>query len=403
MVATRGQRAAAAAANFDLDDVVGTPTRQPNNTSTNINSNDSNSNDNSDNIHDNNDLMYTKNTNGIRLRNTTATTGRSTVAADTNTADRGSNNNDDDDDEDDETIEPESKFSEYRSYTILLLFTMITYFAYPTTSDSDSQQQQHHDKPTLHTVFYYGWISAISTGLGVIPLCFVTKMNDYYIGLSNAVAAGMMCAASYSLFLEGATFVDIHDTSSLSPQIRTLMGCVLGLLFIICTKKFLDGHEDEVKFGSLNGADTRKLLLIVFVMTLHSFSEGVGIGVSFGGEHGNEFGKFISASLAVHNVPEGLAVAIALIPRRVSKATAAIWCVVTSLPQPIMAVPAFMFVHSFLPLLPVGLGFAGGAMVWVAFMELLVEAYEDTKDVVMTGVVSSVALGVMIYIQRSIE
>lgn len=228
-------------------------------------------------------------------------------------------------------------------------------------------------------------------------------MNDYYIGLSNAVAAGMMCAASYSLFLEGATFVDIHDTSTLSPQIRTLLGCVLGLLFIICTKKFLDGHEDEVKFGSLSGADTRKLLLIVFVMTLHSFSEGVGIGVSFGGEHGKEFGKFISASLAVHNVPEGLAVAIALIPRRVSKATAAIWCVVTSLPQPIMAVPAFMFVHSFLPLLPVGLGFAGGAMVWVAFMELLVEAYEDTKDMVMTGVVSSVALGVMIYIQRSIE
>jgi zinc transporter ZupT len=395
MVATRGQRAAAAAANFDLDDVVGTPTRQPHTTSTS-------SNDNSDNIHDNNDddMMYVKNTNGIRLRNTTTATGRSTVAADTNTADRGSHNNNDDDD-DDETIEPESKFSEYRSYTILLLFTMITYFAYPTTSDS--QQQQHHDKPTLHTVFYYGWISAISTGLGVIPLCFVTKMNDYYIGLSNAIAAGMMCAASYSLFLEGATFVDIHDTSSLSPQIRTLMGCVLGLLFIICTKKFLDGHEDEVKFGSLNGADTRKLLLIVFVMTLHSFSEGVGIGVSFGGEHGNEFGKFISASLAVHNVPEGLAVAIALIPRRVSKATAAIWCVVTSLPQPIMAVPAFMFVHSFLPLLPVGLGFAGGAMVWVAFMELLVEAYEDTKDVVMTGVVSSVALGVMIYIQRSIE
>ena len=93
--------------------------------------------------------------------------------------------------------------------------------------------------------------------------------------------------------------------------------------------------------------------------------------------------------------------AIVLLPRKVSKATAAIWCIVTSLPQPIMAVPAFMFVHSFLPLLPVGLGFAGGAMMWVAFMELLLEAYEDT-DLVTTGVVSTTALGVMLLIQRSI-
>ena len=125
-------------------------------------------------------------------------------------------------------------------------------------------------------------------------------------------------------------------------------------------------------------------------------------GVSFGGEHGNDLGVFISASLAVHNVPEGLAVAIVLLPRKVSKATAAIWCVVTSLPQPLMAVPAFIFVHSFLPLLPVGLGFAGGAMMWVAFMELLLEAYEDT-DLVTTGVVSTAALAVMISVQRSME
>jgi zinc transporter ZupT len=97
-----------------------------------------------------------------------------------------------------------------------------------------------------------------------------------------------------------------------------------------------------------------------------------------------------------------LAVAIVLLPRKVSKATAAIWCVVTSLPQPLMAVPAFIFVHSFLPLLPVGLGFAGGAMMWVAFMELLIEAYEDT-DLVTTGVASTLALGAMLAVQRTIE
>lgn len=294
----------------------------------------------------------------------------------------------------------ESRTSERRSYAIIALLALITYAAYPGATwgnDNDDDALE----PTVHTVFYYGWISAISTGLGVLPLCFAADIDAYWIGVSNAIAGGMMTAASYSLFAEGAAFHDAHDDSCLAAPLRTGLGALLGLLFILGTKSFLDRHED-VKLGALGGADARKILLIVFVMTLHSFSEGVGIGVSFGGEHGRGLGVFISASLAVHNIPEGLAVAIVLLPRKVSKATAAIWCVVTSLPQPLMAVPAFMFVHSFLPLLPVGLGFAGGAMVWVAFMELLLEAYEDT-DAVTAGVTSTAAAAFMIAMQRQIE
>lgn len=118
-----------------------------------------------------------------------------------------------------------------------------------------------------------------------------------------AVAAGMMIAASYSLIAEGCTFEEPEDTSEISSSMRTLIGGVLGLCFIVGTKRFLEQHE-EYHIGDLAGADFRRIMLIIFVMTLHSFSEGVGIGVSFGGENGSELGVFISASLAVHNVPE---------------------------------------------------------------------------------------------------
>ncbi len=223
----------------------------------------------------------------------------------------------------------------------------------------------------------------------------------FFFNCITAIAAGMMMAASYSLVVEGIAFTESDDTSTISSTVRTIIGSTFGLLFILSTKSFLEKHED-LKVGELAGADARRVLLIIFVMTLHSFSEGIGIGVSFGGSNGSELGVFISASLAVHNVPEGLAVAIVLLPRKISKWTAVLWCIVTSLPQPLMAVPAFLFVHAFIPFLPVGLGFAGGAMAWVALFELLMEAVEDT-NILTTGFWSSLSLIVMLKMQGIID
>ena len=112
-------------------------------------------------------------------------------------------------------------------------------------------------------------------------------------------------------------------------------------------------------------------------MTAHSFAEGVGVGVSFGGA--GELGVFITTAIAIHNIPEGLAICLVLIPRGTSVAKASLWSIFTSLPQPLMAVPAYVFVRMFEPLLPIGLGFAAGAMIMV-FTELIPDALKSAAN-----------------------
>jgi zinc transporter ZupT len=244
------------------------------------------------------------------------------------------------------------------------------------------------DEPAFR-VFIYALITAVATGLGALPFFFVEKMPKKWLGWSGGVASGIMLAASFRLINEGIGY----------DLLRTLGGVLLGLTFILLSQRWLSNHQD-VHVGELQGASAVKALLIVGVMTIHSFAEGVGVGVSFGG--GDDFGVFISLAIAVHNIPEGLAISLVLVPRGVSAWKAAGWSIVSSLPQPLIAVPAFLFVTAFQPFLPVGLGLAAGAMIWMVFSELLPDALEDAKKE-QVATIATISVGLMILFQVLLE
>ena len=211
------------------------------------------------------------------------------------------------------------------------------------------------------TVLLAALVTALATGLGAAPFFVTRSMSRLWLGVSNAVAGGVMLGASVGLVREGVSY----------GVVQAVMGALVGLIFIVAVRRILAGRE-ELEVGALRGADGLKAFMIVAVMTAHSFTEGVGIGVSYGG--GEALGAFITTAIAVHNIPEGLAISLVLVPRGVRVLTAAAWSVFSSLPQPLMAVPAFVFVETFEPILPAGLGFAAGAMVWMVLAELLPEA-----------------------------
>jgi ZIP family zinc transporter len=230
---------------------------------------------------------------------------------------------------------------------------------------------------SVATVFLVGLVTALATGLGALPLLLGRRMGPW-LGLGTALAAGFMAGASVGLFWEGA---------GVSAG-KTAVGALLGFAFILVTRGAL-GHQRHAHFGALRGADALGAVMIVGVMTLHSFTEGIGVGVSFG--DGAALGALIATAIAVHNIPEGLAISLVLVPRGVSVARAAAWSVFSSLPQPLMAVPAFLLVEWFEPVLPVGLGFAGGAMLWMVGAQLLPDALRTAAPAQVAAAVGTSA------------
>eukprot|EP00892_Ulva_mutabilis_P008834 jgi/Ulvmu1/6322/UM029_0030.1 len=215
-------------------------------------------------------------------------------------------------------------------------------------------------------VFWMTTVMAAACGLGAIPFFFIDKLSKGWAAMANAVACGVMIAASFDLLHEA----EGYGTAPL------ILGLVTGCLFIKFMQDWLEQYED-VKFQDLRGADAHKILLFVGIMAAHAVGEGSGVGVSFCGRRGWAHGLLVTLAIGIHNIPEGLAVATVLVSRGTTPRKALEWTLLCALPQPLFAVPSYIFVDSFRALLPASMGFAAGCMLWIVVAELLPDALAD--------------------------
>ncbi|HXG30814.1 MAG TPA: ZIP family metal transporter, partial [Thermodesulfobacteriota bacterium] len=150
-------------------------------------------------------------------------------------------------------------------------------------------------------------------------------------------------------------------------------------------------EDNHWNIGNLSVADSRQAVLVIVAMFVHSIPEGVAIGVGYA-TGDLKFGILLALAIAVHNIPEGIAVTLPLRAKGVSLWSCAGYAILTSVPQPVLAVPSFLLVSVFKPLLPAGLGFAGGAMIYLVAAELIPESLsgcskQETAWGVMVGLV----------------
>ncbi len=218
----------------------------------------------------------------------------------------------------------------------------------------------------LLEVFLAALVSDLATGLGALPFLFLTRVDARWNGMAGAAASGMMLSASVFALADKA----LHRGGALP----VIAGMLAGALFFAWAAQFIE--QQHWHLGDWSETDSRKSILLIATMFIHSVPEGIAIGVGYAtGEI--RFGLLLAVAIAVHNIPEGTAVSLPLRARGASVWRCAGYAVLTSVPQPLLAVPAFMLTSFFQPLVAPSLGFAGGAMIFLVMSELIPESLES--------------------------
>ena len=217
-------------------------------------------------------------------------------------------------------------------------------------------------------VFWVALFTALATGLGALPVLFLHKSEPRWRGIAAATASGMMLSAS--------VFALADEALSRGAALEVVAGMLAGALFFSWTANFI--NEKGWTLQGLNQKNSRQTMLLLLTLFVHSIPEGAAIGVGYAtGEI--KFGWLLAVAIAVHNIPEGTAVSLPLRANGASVARCVGYSILTSMPQPIVAVPAFLLVSVFQPLLPASLGFAGGAMIFLVISELLPESFANSS------------------------
>ena len=234
-------------------------------------------------------------------------------------------------------------------------------------------------------------IAGLSTGIGALPIFFKKELSKKSLDLGMGFSAGIMLVASFiALILPGLEEGEKLFGRQLAP-LFVLSGLIIGYLFIVAVHQVLP-HEHLIK--NEEHAKSKRLTrvgMIILAITLHNFPEGLSVGVGFGSNVAS--GYSLALAIAIQNMPEGLVVAIGLLSEGATKRKAFLLALLSGMVEPVAALIGFISTQFTALALPIALGFAGGAMLFVTCQEIFPELFREGHEKRATvGVISGIVL-----------
>lgn len=220
-------------------------------------------------------------------------------------------------------------------------------------------------------------LAGLATGVGALPALFFKDISTRLFNSMLGAAAGVMLAATaFSLLVPGMDYGEqVWPGKGL---LVVSVGMLIGALFLhYADQKLPHLHFDSVADESLDSL--QKISLFIIAITIHNFPEGMSVGVSFGsGDMKN--GVVLAIAIALQNLPEGLAVALPLVGLGYNKWKAVGLATLTGLVEPVGGLLGITMVTIFSSVLPIAMGFAAGAMLFVISEEIIPETHSNGRS-----------------------
>ena len=225
--------------------------------------------------------------------------------------------------------------------------------------------------------FFASILAGLATGVGALPALFFKNISKNLFNSMLGAAAGVMLAATaFSLLVPGITYGNLIWPGKGIYVVS--LGMMIGAAFL----HYADRQLPHVHFDSISDvqlSSLKKVWLFIIAITIHNFPEGMSVGVSFGsGEMKN--GVVLAIAIALQNIPEGLAVALPLVGLGYNKWRAVGIATLTGLVEPVGGLLGITMVTVFQPILPMAMGFAAGAMLFVISEEIIPETHSDGRS-----------------------
>ncbi len=240
------------------------------------------------------------------------------------------------------------------------------------------------------------------TALGASLVFFFKTSNRKVLDMCLGFTGGVMIAASFwSLLSPAIATVEKQQElgiTNLPVWFAPAVGFLLGALFLYYLDKKIPHLHLFEPLENAEGpkTDLKKTELLVLAIALHNIPEGLAVGVAFGAlAHGIDIGIEIGGAIAlaigmgIQNAPEGFAVSMPLRRQGFSKLKSWQWGQMSAIVEPIFAVIGAAIVILVYPILPYALAFAAGAMIFIVIEEVVPESQRGgNTDIASLGLIA---------------
>ena len=241
------------------------------------------------------------------------------------------------------------------------------------------------------------------TAAGAVPVLFAKRVNQKLMDGMLGLAAGVMIAASFWSLLAPAIEMAGGDWKPAT------VGFLAGGFFLYIVDKILPHLHLGLETSEAEGIKTswHRSILLVLAVTLHNIPEGLAVGVAFGAVAQTTdavaarelilSGIALTIGIGLQNFPEGLAVAMPLRREGLGRFRAFMYGQASGVVEPLAGVLGAWLVMTMESLLPYGLAFAAGAMIFVVVEELIPESQrEGFGDFATAGAMIGFAIMMML-------